>query len=325
VKQPAAGRPPLVVVALGGNAIQDPDGDDTVASDFARTKETARHLVELAVAGPCRLVVTHGNGPQVGNHLLRSEVAHEAGHLPSLPLDVCVADTQGGMGYMLQQCLGEEFLTRDVAVPVVAVVTQVVVDRDDPAFHDPTKPVGHVIHDESKLEELRAQGWTLVEDKRRDGWRRVVASPDPLEIVEAGAIATMVEDGIVVIAAGGGGIPVAHDADEFSLSGVSAVVDKDLASALLATDLKADGFVILTDVDHVKLGYSTPQERSITEMTVAEARGYMAEGEFPAGSMGPKIEAVCRYVEATGRSGSIGPLPEVAGALTEGFGTRIVP
>lgn len=318
-------RPPLIVVALGGNAIQDPDGDDAVASDFARTKETAAHLVELAVRGPCRLVVTHGNGPQVGNHLLRSEVAHEAGHLPSLPLDVCVADTQGGMGYMLQQCLGEEFLARGVAVSVVAVVTQTVVDRDDPAFGQPSKPVGHVIHDVSKLDELRAQGWALVEDKRRNGWRRVVASPDPLEIVEAAAIATMVEDGIVVIAAGGGGIPVAHDADQISLTGVPAVVDKDLASSLLAIDLRADGFVILTDVDKVKLGFGTPQERSIDEMSVAEAREYLADGEFPSGSMGPKIEAVCLYVQATSRPGSIGALPEVATALETGFGTRIVP
>lgn len=281
--------------------------------------------MELAVSAPCRLVITHGNGPQVGNHLLRAEVAHEAGHLPSLPLDVCVADTQGGMGYMLQQCLGEEFLARGVAVSVVTVVTQTVVDRDDPAFGQPSKPVGHVIHDASKLDELRDQGWVLIEDKRRDGWRRVVASPDPLEIVEAAAIATMVEDGIVVIAAGGGGIPVAHDAGEISLTGVSAVVDKDLASALLAIDLRADGFVILTDVDKVKLGFGTSEERSIEELSVAEAREHLAAGEFPPGSMGPKIEAVCRYVQATSRPGSIGPLAEVAAALEPGFGTRIVP
>jgi carbamate kinase len=318
------GKPPLVVVALGGNAIQDPDGDAAVAADFARTRETARSLVRLALEAPCRLVVTHGNGPQVGNHLLRSELAHEAGHLPALPLDVCVADTQGGMGYMLQQCLGDAFHEQGVPVSVVSIVTQVVVDAGDPAFRTPSKPVGSMIHELVKVESLRKQGWDLVEDKARDGWRRVVASPDPKEIVEAGAIQVMVEEGIVVIAVGGGGIPVTHD-EEGTLTGIAAVVDKDLASSLLATDLRADGFVVLTDVSKVMLGYGTEDERAIDEMTVSEARRYLELGEFGAGSMGPKVEAICRFVEATGDRGVIASMKEATSALGEGVGTQVVP
>lgn len=314
----------MVVVALGGNALQDPDGDDAVASDFSRTRATARALAGLATGEPCRLVVTHGNGPQVGNHLLRSELAHEAGHLPNLPLDVCVADTQGGMGYMLQQCLGDAFHEREVPASVACIVTQTIVDPDDPAFDSPSKPVGHVIHDETKLDDLRAQGWHLVEDKHRHGWRRVVASPNPKEIVEAAAIAAMVADGIVVIAAGGGGIPVVQGADG-SLAGIAAVVDKDLASSLLASDLRADALVILTDIDKVKLDLDGPNERSLDRMTIAEARRYQAAGEFGAGSMAPKVEALIRFVEATGGIGVIASIDDVGNALDDGVGTRVVP
>lgn len=318
------GKPPLVVVALGGNAIQDPDGDDSVASDFARTRATARKLVELALNGPCRLVITHGNGPQVGNHLLRSELASEGGRLPDLPLDVCVADTQGGMGYMLQQCLGDAFNEADIAVSVASLVTQTVVDADDPAFQEPSKPVGHVIHDDSKVAALEEQGWTLAHDERRDGWRRVVPSPEPQEIVEGSAIKAMVDDGIVVIAVGGGGVPVTQD-DDGILTGISAVVDKDLASALLASDLKADALVILTDVDKVKTGFGTPDERALDRLSVADARELLDSGEFPAGSMGPKVEAVCRFVEATSGTGVIASIEQAGRCLERGVGTGIVP
>lgn len=319
-----ADRLPLVVAALGGNAIQDPDGDDSVASDFARTRATARHLVELALGGPCRLVVTHGNGPQVGNHMLRSELAKDAGHLPDLPLDVCVADTQGGMGYMLQQCLGDAFHEAGVPATVVALVSQTIVEADDPAFGDPSKPVGHVIHDAAKAEELRRSGWNLVEDRHRDGWRRVVPSPDPKEIVEAAAVRALVEAGVVVIAAGGGGIPVVQRSDG-SLEGVAAVVDKDLASALLAVDLRADALLILTDVTKVKLNFDSPGESEIDRMSVAEARAFLDEGQFPPGSMGPKVEAACRFVEATGKRAMIGAIADVGHGLEAGFGTQLVP
>jgi carbamate kinase len=311
---------PLLVVALGGNAMQDPSGDDTVGSDFARTTETARQLVALAMRG-WRLVITHGNGPQVGNHLYRSELGAQHGDLPLLPLEICVADTQGGMGYMLQQCLANAFNEAHVPAVVTAVVTQVLVDGDDRAFRSPSKPVGEVIED-AHAETLREHGWELAEDKRRGGWRRVVASPDPKEIVEAGAIQALVDDGVIVIAAGGGGVPVVHT-DE-GLTGIAAVVDKDLASALLAIDLRADALAILTDVEHASLGYGGPDERALDEMTVADARRHLEAGEFPAGSMGPKVEALARYVSATDGYGVIASISKAADALSGKSGTRVV-
>lgn len=316
------GSAPLVVVGLGGNAIQDP-GDDSVGSDFRRTSRTAESLVRFALGGPRRLVVTHGNGPQVGNHLLRGELGEEHGGLPLLPLEVCVADTQGGMGYMIQQCLQNAFHALGTAAVVASVVSQVVVDRDDPAFATPTKPVGEPIA-EDRVGDKRAQGWTLVEDRERGTYRRVVASPDPHEIVEAAAIRALVDDGIVVVTAGGGGIPVIQD-EEGMLHGVPAVVDKDLASALLAVDLNAGAFVVLTDVDGVYRAYGKPEQRIITEMSVADAAALLDAGEFAPGSMGPKVEAVRRFVSATGRTGAIASIADAERSLDEGVGTKIVP
>jgi carbamate kinase len=315
------GEVDVVVVALGGNALQSPAGDDSVSADFAHTKPTARHLVRLAVSGGYRLVVTHGNGPQVGNQLLRSEVAYEDAGTPLLPLEVCVADTQGGMGYMLQQGLMNAFHETGVPALVATVVTQVVVNPDDPEFQRPSKPVGRMIS-EDKKEMFETMGWSLVEDRHRGGWRRVVPSPDPQEIVEAGAIQAMVDDGVMVIAAGGGGVPVVSD--KGVLTGVAAVVDKDLASSLLATDLKADALVILTDVDHAYIDFDSDAPKPLGETTVAEARQLMAEGQFPPGTMGPKIEAVCRFVERTGRPGIITSIERADDALTGRIGTRIV-
>jgi carbamate kinase len=312
----------LVVVALGGNAIQRPDGDDSVASDFRTTTNTARHLVRLASAG-WRLVVTHGNGPQVGNHLLRSELGHLHGELPMLPLEVCVADTQGGMGYMLQQCLSNAFQDEGIPAVVVSVVTQVLVDAEDPAFKDPSKPVGEIITGE-RVELLRAQGWALAEDRKRGGWRRVVPSPDPKEIVEGGAIRTLVDDGAIVIASGGGGVPVAQTSSG-ELRGVPAVVDKDLASALLAVDLNADALLILTDVEQVALGFGSPNERPIEAMSVDQARAHLGAGEFPPGSMGPKVEALCRFATATQRAGVVTSIARALDALEGRAGTMIAP
>lgn len=312
---------PLFVVALGGNAIQDPAGDDTVASDFARTTATAQHLVDLIERERCRLVVTHGNGPQVGNHLYRSEVAHETGDLPLLPLDVCVADTQGGMGYMLQQCLTNVLHARGHPAVVASLVTQVVVDPEDPAFDKPAKPVGEMIP-APRAALLRRRGWVLAEDDRRRGWRRVVASPDPQEVVEAEAVRALTAAGIVTVAGGGGGIPVAQGADG-ALQGVHAVVDKDLVAALLAVDLGADLLLILTDVERVSLRFGRPDEEPLDALPVAQARRYLAEGEFPAGSMGPKVEAACRFVEATGRRAVITSIDGVGGAARGGSGTTI--
>jgi carbamate kinase len=312
----------VLVVGLGGNALQEPDGEDSVEADFARTAATAKQLAALAARG-WRLVIIHGNGPQVGNHLLRSELGHVHGGLPDLPLDVCVADTQGGMGYMVQQCLINELTEADLPAVVATVVTQVLVDRNDPAFRNPSKPVGEIIPPE-RAGALREAGWDLVEDGRRKGFRRVVASPLPTEIVEAAAIKAMVDDGIVVIACGGGGVAVAEHEDG-RLHGVSAVVDKDFAAALLATDLGAQALLVLTNVSGVALGYGTSEESLISRMTVADARSYRDAGEFEAGSMGPKVEAVCRFVEATGRVGVITSIDQGARAFTHSLGTRIVP
>jgi carbamate kinase len=314
-------RGALVVAALGGNAIQAPDGDDTVESDFSRTMETARYIAELIEHG-YRLVITHGNGPQVGNHLLRSEIAHALGRLPPLPLDVCVADTQGGMGYMLQQCISDALHERGHPAVVASLVTQTLVDRDDPAFSAPSKPIGETIAGD-RVDELKSQGWALVEDRHRHAWRRVVASPDPKEIVEAAAIKRLVEDGIITIAAGGGGIPVVHGAGG-TLEGIAAVVDKDLASALLATDLQADALLILTDVDRIRLGYDTDDERPVDELSIEEARGYLSAGEFAPGSMGPKVEALCRFA-ATGGGAIVTSVDRAADALEGDAGTRITP
>lgn len=267
------------------------------------------------------MVVTHGNGPQVGNHLLRSELGHDQGGLPALPLEVCVADTQGGMGYMLQQALVNAFHDAGLPAVVTTVVTQTVVDADDPAWDSPAKPVGEMISHE-RVEELRARGWSLVEDRHRGGWRRVVASPNPKEIVEAAAVKTLVDDGVVVIAAGGGGIPVVQS-DDGMLTGRPAVVDKDLASSLLAADLGADALLILTDVEHVAIRFDTPDEKQLGSISVGEARRHLDAGEFPRGSMGPKVEAVCRFVEETGGLGVITSIGACERALDGVVGTRV--
>ncbi|MDQ3951341.1 MAG: carbamate kinase [Actinomycetota bacterium] len=317
-------RPPrALVIALGGNALQRPEDDDSVAGDFERTRETARHLRPLVASGDWRVVVTHGNGPQVGNHLLRSELGHEHGDTPLLPLEVCVADTQGGMGYMIQQALANELGRAGVPAVVASLVTQVLVDVSDPAFESPSKPVGEMVPAE-RVAELEARGWTLVEDRRRDAWRRVVASPEPVEIVEAEAVRSLVDAGVTVVAGGGGGIPVVQREDG-SLEGMAAVVDKDLASALLAADLRAAGLVILTDVDRVALGFGSPQERPIDRMSVRDARRYLEDGEFPPGSMGPKVEAVCRFVESSGGTGVITSIERCEDGVYGRGGTLIVP
>lgn len=312
----------LLVVALGGNAMQSPEGDDSVESDFERTRETARHLAALVASGH-RVVITHGNGPQVGNHLLRSELGRRHGGLPELPLDVCVADTEGGMGYMLQQCIGNALLGLGLPGVVVSIVTQTLVDVDDPAFESPSKPIGELI-DPSRADDLREQGWMLVEDHHRHGYRRVVASPDPREIVEAAAIKTLVAEGTLVIAGGGGGVPVIQS-DGGELKGVPAVVDKDLASSLLAIDLHADLLLILTDVERVSRGYDTPDEEPISSFSVIEARQALAAGEFPAGTMGPKVEAACRFAEATERDAVITSIALAEEAVAAKAGTRVVP
>jgi carbamate kinase len=287
---------PALVVALGGNAISRADDEPSVAAQFRRTRATAELLVPIIESGRFRLVLTHGNGPQVGNILLRADLATEAGVLPPLPIDAAVADTQGAMGYMIQQCLSNALWESGIRIPVVTVVTQVIVDEDDPDFADPSKPIGR-FYDHDQAESLQAEyDWTMKQDKSSGKWRRVVPSPRPKEIVEQDIVRELLDEGVIVIACGGGGVPVVAG-EGGSLKGVDAVVDKDLASALLAESVGAEVFAIVTEVDRVFIDFGTPTSIGLDEVDVASLRRYQADGQFPAGSMGPKIEAVIQYVE----------------------------
>ena len=306
----------LAVVAVGGNSLVR-GGDASMDAARAAIAETADHLAAMAAAG-WALAVTHGNGPQVGFGLLRSEAA--AAVAPRLPLDVLGAETQGSIGYMLQQALDSALARRGVARPVATVVTQVVVDPADQAFSHPTKPIGPFYRAFEADELRRNRGWAMIEDAGR-GWRRVVSSPEPLEIVEAPVVRALISQGIVVIAAGGGGIPVVRR--ETGYEGVEAVIDKDLASAVLARDLGASLLVISTAVQRVALDYGTPAQRPIETMTVADARRYLAEGQFPPGSMGPKIEAGIRFLEGGGEIVLITTPHLIGDALVGTAGTRM--
>jgi carbamate kinase len=267
------------------------------------------------------IVLTHGNGPQVGFNLLRSELA--AAVAPPLPLDVLGAQTQGSIGYLIQQILGNELRSRDIRKRVVTVVTQTLVDRGDPAFHRPTKPVGP-FYEPDEAERLRAaRQWEMIEDAGR-GWRRVVPSPMPLEIVERLVIKGLVFQSIVVIAAGGGGIPVVRRSDG-ALEGVEAVIDKDLATSLLAQAIGADLLLISTAVERVALNYGTPEQQDLARMTVDEAKRYLSGGHFLPGSMGPKVLASLRFVEATGAEALITSPEAIERALAGRTGTRILP
>jgi carbamate kinase len=309
----------VAVVAIGGNSLIKDDQHRTVPDQFAATRETAVHIAEMIKSG-WDVVITHGNGPQVGFILLRAELASHILH--TVPLDSCGADTQGALGYMIQQCLYNEFLKQKVPKQAVTVVTQVVVDRNDPAFANPTKPIGPFFDEDKARRYQEERGWQVREDAGR-GWRRVVPSPRPLEIVERDAILTLIGDGFAVIAVGGGGIPVVREADG-SLRGVEAVIDKDYASALLATSVQADLFLISTAVDRVAVNFRKPDQRFIERMTVSEARRYLAEGHFPPGSMGPKIEACIQFIEHSGKEAIITSPERINDALQGKAGTRIV-
>ncbi|MDQ7819638.1 MAG: carbamate kinase [Armatimonadota bacterium] len=311
---------PVAVVAIGGNSLIKDEAHPTVAGEIAALQETSVHIAEMVARG-WDVVLTHGNGPQVGFNLLRSELA--AGVVPPLPLDVLGAQTQGSIGYLLQQALGTELRRRGIRKPVATVVTQVVVDPQDPAFSHPTKPIGR-FYPTLEAEHLAAErGWRMVEDAGR-GWRRVVPSPQPVEIVEEEVIRDLVARGAVVIACGGGGIPVVRQPDG-RLAGVEAVIDKDLASALLAQVLGVELLLISTAVDAVYLDWGRPSRRPVAVLTVEEARRHLAEGQFPPGSMGPKIEAAVRFLERGGRQVIITSPEQIPRALAGQAGTRIVP
>jgi carbamate kinase len=308
----------LAVVAVGGNSITKADQRGTISEQFANARETSVHIAAMIARG-YDVLITHGNGPQVGNILLRAEMAADV--LPLLPLDTCGADSQGGMGYMIQQVLGSELRKRGVDKNVVTVVTQVVVDSDDPAFGAPTKPIGP-FYTREEMERKRAnEGWDVVEDGTR-GWRRVVPSPMPKRIVEAGAIKTLIDSGAVVIAVGGGGIPVV-ETDE-GLKGVEAVIDKDHASRLAATDIGAELLLMSTDVEKVALFYGKKDQVWLSSLTIEEARSYEKMGHFPSGSMGPKILAGIDFLEAGGEEVIITNPESIERALDGETGTRIV-
>jgi carbamate kinase len=310
------------VVAVGGNALLEGGGPATIAEQFGAARRLAVQLSRL-VADGWRIVLTHGNGPQVGFILRRSDLVSEIEpDLPKLALDMCVADSQGSLGYILGATLQSELRAAGLEQQVVAMLTHTVVDGDDPAFASPTKPIGS-FYDEGTARDLaEAHGWVVIEDSGR-GWRRLVPSPKPVRIVEQDAIETLVDAGFLVVAAGGGGIPVLEDSDG-RLSGVEAVIDKDFASALLATAVGADLLCITTGVDQVAVNFGQPDERVLDVVGADEARRHLADGQFPAGSMGPKIEAALGFLEAGGGEVIITSPDHLAAALTGGTGTRLV-
>ncbi len=281
-----------VLVALGGNAISPADKEGNIPQQFEATRTTVRHLVDLIAHG-VRLLITHGNGPQVGNVLRRVELA--AHEIYTLPLDICVADTQGGMGYMIAQCLDNELRRRGIDLVANTIITTVEVDPADPGFQNPSKPVGGYYEPDKAREMQRRYGWKMVQSKRNGKYRRVVPSPQPRRIIELKLIRECVKAGDLIVAGGGGGIPVARDASG-NLVGVEAVIDKDRTSAMLAAGIGAETFVIATGVDRVMLDFGQPTARPIERMTVAEAQAYLDDGQFPPGSMGPKIEAAIDYL-----------------------------
>jgi carbamate kinase len=309
----------LVVVALGGNAILQPGQRGTFEEQMANVRTTCEQLAEMVVSGRYKLVITHGNGPQVGNILLQNELAKEVA--APMPLDVCGAESQGLIGYMIQQTLHNVLAERGrSSIPIATIVTQVVVDKDDPAFRNPTKPVGPFYSEEEAKRLAAEKGYAVKEDAGR-GWRRVVPSPDPKAIVEREAIRTLLKNHTIVIASGGGGIPVIRE--DGQLVGVEAVIDKDLAGERLAVDVGAETFLILTDVEQVKLYYKTPKERPLSRMTLEEAKRYHAEGHFAPGSMEPKVRAAIRFIEAGGRRAIITSLGKALEALEGRAGTTI--
>lgn len=313
-------RGKTAVVALGGNAISRRDIPDTIANQFRHTRESLAGIMPLIREG-YHLAITHGNGPQVGNALLRIELAR--GKTPDLPLGICVADTEGGMGYMIGQSLRNRLLREKIKRPILTIITEVVVDRDDPSVQNPTKFIGQFYTEKQAGQFARDRGWQVKKDGDR-GWRRVVPSPIPREIVPAPAIKTLVEQGVIVIAAGGGGIPV-YLKEDGTLEGMDAVIDKDRAAAVLAQQLEASLLVILTDVDRVAINYGSPEQRFLDRLTVGEAVGFLKEGHFPPGSMGPKIEAAINFIQSGGHEVLISSISQAAAALAGKTGTRIVP
>jgi len=308
------------VIALGGNAITQPGIEDTIANQFANTRKSLDGVVELVKAG-YKLVISHGNGPQVGNAILRIELAR--GKAPILPLGVCVADTEGGMGYMIEQSLQNRLKKEGVNRPVITIISQVLVDQHDPQIADPSKYVGQFYSEEEARRFARERDWVVKKDSNR-GWRRVVPSPQPLSVIEAETIKSLVENGTIVIAVGGGGIPVYID-DKGNLEGLDAVIDKDLASAVLGNDIAAEILMILTSIDRVALNFGEKNERWLDRISVSEIELCFKQGHFPPGSMGPKIKAAIQFIRNGGKQVIITSFHNAGRALEGNAGTLILP
>lgn len=308
------------VVALGGNAITKKDREDTIPNQFINTEISLSGIINLIRDG-YNLALTHGNGPQVGNAVLRVELARS--RAPELPVYICVADLQGGMGFMIEQVLQNKLAREGISRDVSTIVTQVLVDENDPDFEDPTKFIGQ-FYEPEKAELMKKEfGWKMKTYPGDGRLRRVIASPRPVEIIEKQVIKKLVHSGIIVIASGGGGIPVIKH--HGAVRGIDAVIDKDRAASVMATDIGAQLLVILTSVDKVSLDYSKPTQREIHKLTLAEAEKYLAEGQFPPGSMGPKIEAAIDFLKAGGDKVIIGSIEKAYEAVNGNAGTVIVP
>ena len=313
----------LAVVAIGGNALIKDDKDVSVEGQAVALRETSVHLVDMIEAG-WNLAIGHGNGPQVGFILRRSEIAAKVEGMHEVPLDVCGADSQGAIGYELQQALRNEFFKRGIDKKACTVVTQVRVDSDDSAFQNPSKPIGGFMEESEAKRRAQEMDWSVVEDAGR-GWRRVVASPMPKEIVEIDSVKLLLDAGQIVITVGGGGIPVVTREDG-ELVGTAAVIDKDYASSLLAQTIKADLFMIATAVEKVAINFGKPNQQWLDKMTVAEAKAYLVEGiHFAKGSMAPKIQAAIWYLENGGREALITNPESIGHALRRETGTWLVP
>jgi carbamate kinase len=307
----------VAVVAIGGNSLIK-GNNQTIPDQIEATREVCRHVACMIEQG-WRVIITHGNGPQIGFVLLRSELSSNVLH--SLPLDFCGANTQGALGYMIQQSLYNELKSRHIRRQIVTIVTQVIVSKTDLAFKNPTKPIGQFFEKDIAQQHQEERGWTVIEDSGR-GWRRVVPSPVPLRIVEENIIKAFVSQGIVLIAVGGGGIPVVEEGRK--LKGIEAVIDKDIASALLAIRVNADLLLIITGVEKVALDFGKSNQTLLDRMTLAEAKKYYKEGHFPRGNMGPKIQAVINYLENKGKEAIITNAENIERALHGQTGTHIV-
>lgn len=312
----------IAVIAIGGNSLIKDTKHQSVEDQYDAARETCVHIADMIEAG-YEVVIGHGNGPQVGFILRRSEIAAKVEGMHEVPLDVCGADTQGAIGYALQQNLQNELRRRGIHKPVATVVTQVLVDKQDPAFKNPSKPIGGFMDEAEGNRRKTEMGWTVVEDAGR-GWRRVVASPLPKEIVEIEAIKALIAAGVIVISTGGGGIPVIRNAAG-NLEGIAAVIDKDFGSSLLATNVGAELFVISTAVEKAALNFGKPDQKWLDRVTLSEAEKYLAEGtHFAKGSMAPKIQAIIRFLEGGGKEALITNPENIGRALRGDTGTRIV-